>query len=112
MIELYCGDTHRTGSGLCPECADLELYTRLRLEKCPYGETKPTCANCPIHCYQPHRRKQVRQVMAHAGPRMLLRHPILAIRHMIAGRRETPPPPGRSRPAAHDTVVTRKGRPS
>jgi hypothetical protein len=91
MIAVYCRAKHAFDGSLCAECADLEVYTRLRLEKCPYGEAKPTCANCPIHCYQPHRREQVRRVMAFSGPRMLWRHPILAIRHMRDGSRKAPP---------------------
>ena len=97
MIGRFCRDRHGSDGELCAECADLELYTRLRLEKCPYGETKPTCATCPIHCYQPHRREQIKKVMAFAGPRMLLTHPILAIRHMLDGRRQAPPLPARRR---------------
>lgn len=88
MIAVYCRAKHTTASGTCPDCTELETYTRLRLEKCPYGEEKPTCANCPIHCYQPHRREQVRRVMAFSGPRMLWRHPVLAVRHMLDGRRK------------------------
>ena len=92
MIGVYCRAQHNASdSSLCDECADLEAYTRLRLEKCPYGEAKPTCANCPIHCYQPHRREQVRRVMAFSGPRMLWRHPVLAVRHMLDGYRKAPP---------------------
>ncbi len=91
MIGLYCRAKHASEASLCPECTDLETYTRLRLEKCPYGEAKPTCANCPIHCYQPHRREQVRRVMAFSGPRMLWRHPVLAVRHMLDGSRKAPP---------------------
>ena len=90
MVAIYCRAKHAPETPLCAECADLETYTRLRLEKCPYGEAKPTCANCPIHCYQPHRREQVKRVMAFAGPRILWRHPILAVRHMLDGRREAP----------------------
>ena len=90
MVAIYCRAKHAPETPLCAECADLEAYTRLRLEKCPYGEAKPTCANCPIHCYQPHRREQVKRVMAFAGPRILWRHPILAVRHMLDGRREAP----------------------
>ena len=99
MVALYCRDHHAAPAVLCPECADLDVYTRLRLEKCPYGEEKPTCANCPIHCYQPHRREQIRRVMGYAGPRMLLAHPVLAVRHMLDGYRRAPARPGRPRPA-------------
>jgi len=95
MIAIFCRDRHACDGSLCGECSELETYTRLRLEKCPYGEEKPTCVNCPIHCYLPRRREQIRGVMAHSGPRMLLSHPVLALRHMIAGRSKAPPGPGR-----------------
>lgn len=91
MIGIYCQAKHGSDGSLCPECVDLEAYTRLRLEKCPYGEAKPTCVNCPIHCYQPHRKEQIRRVMAFAGPRILWRHPVLAVRHMLDGHRKAPP---------------------
>ena len=91
MISLYCRDRHAAAPELCAECADLEAYTRLRLEKCPYGEEKPTCVDCPIHCYLPKRRQQIKEVMTYAGPRMLLSHPILAVRHMVDGWRAAPP---------------------
>lgn len=91
MIAVYCRAKHGESAGICADCSELETYTRLRLEKCPYGETKPTCANCPIHCYRPDRREQVRRVMAFSGPRMIWRHPILAVRHMFDGRRKAPP---------------------
>lgn len=93
MIAIYCRDQHGGGGGLCPGCSELLEYATVRLERCPFGEEKPTCVNCPVHCYQPERREQVRAVMRHAGPRMLLRHPLLAIFHLIDGRRPAPPVP-------------------
>jgi hypothetical protein len=100
MIALYCSREHaetddRDHDGLCRACADLRDFARRRLSKCPYQEEKPTCAHCPIHCYKPDRRRQMKDVMRIAGPRMLWRHPIFTIRHMIDGRREAPPPPSR-----------------
>ena len=95
MIAISCRERHASGASPCGECSELEAYTRLRLEKCPYGEEKPTCVDCPIHCYQRARREQIRGVMAFSGPRMLLSHPVLAIRHMIDGRRKAPPRPSR-----------------
>jgi hypothetical protein len=91
MIAIFCRNRHASDGPLCEECSELEAYTRLRLERCPYAEEKPTCVNCPIHCYQPRRREQIREVMAYSGPRMLLSHPVLAIRHMLDGRRKAPP---------------------
>jgi len=88
MISIYCSDKHDGGSaGLCPNCREFRDYAELRLQKCPYGIDKPTCANCPIHCYKPARRAQAREIMRYAGPRMLLRHPLLTIAHKIDGLR-------------------------
>lgn len=56
---------------------------------------KPTCANCPIHCYKRDMRGAIREVMRYAGPVMLLRHPVLAIAHLVDGRRPAPEWPRR-----------------
>ena len=88
MIGIYCSDHHDGDSdALCPSCREFLDYAERRLQKCPYGDDKPTCANCPIHCYKPARRAQAREIMRYAGPRMLLRHPILTIAHKIDGLR-------------------------
>ena len=82
MISLYCRECHKTQKDLCATCAELLTYVKTRLDKCPYAGNKPTCATCPIHCYKPQQRRQIRQVMRYAGPRMMRSHPILAIRHL------------------------------
>ena len=97
MIAIFCRDRHGTKGSLCLQCAALTVYARQRLEKCPYGEDKPTCVTCPIHCYKPVAREQVKAVMRYAGPRMLFRRPVLAIRHMLDERREPPVPPRTSK---------------
>ncbi len=61
-----------------------------RLDRCVYGPEKPTCFTCPIHCYRREMRDAIREVMRYAGPRMLKRHPILAIAHVLDGRRPAP----------------------
>ena len=53
------------------------------MDKCPFGENKGACSKCEIHCYKPDMRDQVRRVMCYAGPRMLTRHPVLAVEHLI-----------------------------
>ena len=85
MIELYCRGRHGAGPGLCGECRTLSRYAMRRIDRCPYGAGKPTCARCPIHCYAPGIRGQVRQVMRYAGPRMMLHHPMLTIMHYLDG---------------------------
>ena len=83
MIVLYCRNNHANEHGICPDCSDLSQYCRDRLERCPWGEDKPVCAKCPIHCYAPAYRERVRQVMRFSGPRMFYTHPLLAIRHLL-----------------------------
>ena len=87
MIRLDCRAHHGPSGELCPECAALAEYARARLARCPFAEQKPTCANCPIHCYRPAERAAIRRVMRYAGPRMLLHHPLLAIGHLLDGLR-------------------------
>lgn len=92
MIDMFCRDHHPArrvdDASLCDDCRSLHDYAMHRIEKCPYCPDKPTCANCAIHCYKPDRREQVREVMRYAGPRMLRRHPWLAIMHILDGRRK------------------------
>lgn len=91
MVGLYCrGHGHQDRSPLCPECAALVEYATRRLERCVFGDSKPTCANCVVHCYSAHMRQRVRVVMKWAGPRMLWRHPVLAFFHVLDGRRPAP----------------------
>ena len=61
----------------------LNAYADKRLDKCVFGENKPACKQCPVHCYQPAKREEMKQIMRWAGPRMLWRHPILTIRHLL-----------------------------
>lgn len=93
MMRIACRDRHGATDGLCADCEALLAYATKRLALCPYGEEKPTCANCRIHCYGPRQREQVRQMMRYAGPRMLWRHPYLAVMHLVDGRRPAPPRP-------------------
>jgi len=91
MVHCYCRNRHHTTGGLCDECQGLFDYATLRLDRCRFGSEKPTCANCPVHCYQRERREQIKVVMRYAGPRMLWRHPILSVRHWLDGFRKAPP---------------------
>jgi hypothetical protein len=99
MIAVYCRG-HRHGAGpVCPECQGLLDYALARLDRCPFGPEKTTCANCPIHCYKPDMRQRVRDVMRYAGPRMMLRHPVLALLHSLDGLMRKP------------KLLPRKGKP-
>ena len=91
MIALYCKENHSSQGELCNDCLELKEYAHLRLEKCPYQEQKTTCANCLTHCYKQSMRERVRTVMRYAGPRMLMKHPWLAIMHLLDGFRKPVP---------------------
>ena len=60
MVRLYCRkkEGHKE---LCPGCQELLQYATARLERCKHGENKPTWA----------------------GPRMILYHPVAAIKHIL-----------------------------
>lgn len=90
MIRLHCRDRHGARARLCRECAGLQAYAEARLRRCPFQEGKTTCAKCPVHCYEPAMRERIRAVMRYAGPRMLCRHPVLALLHSIDGLRKEP----------------------
>ena len=82
MIALY--------ENQCPQASDepghydaLFTYAQKRLDKCVFGEEKPACKQCPVHCYQPAKREEMKQ-------RMLWRHPILTVRHLIDDKRPVP----------------------
>ncbi len=85
MIRLYCQPQHGTKETLCPDCEALLAYAEKRLDKCPYGERKPVCNRCAVHCYKPAMRKRVRDVMRYAGPRLFWHYPVLTIQHLLDG---------------------------
>lgn len=84
MVEIYCSDHHGSHDGsICDGCREFLEYAGRRLEKCPYGDGKPVCAKCPIHCYKRAQREQARAIMRYSGPRMFLRHPWLSLTHLF-----------------------------
>jgi hypothetical protein len=82
MISVFCkGRRHKRP---CQACDELLVYALQRLDKCPYGNKKPACKHCPLHCYKPAMREKIREAMRYSGPRMLWYYPLLAIRHKIS----------------------------
>ena len=90
MVRIYCRSLHGGGRVLCEGCSELFAYAEQRIDKCLFPDNKPTCATCPVHCYKPAMREQVKTVMRFAGPRMIYHHPYLAIRHILDGRNKGP----------------------
>jgi len=88
MIELYCKAHHNPDTKLCSGCQELLEYAMTRLAHCKFGESKPTCAKCTVHCYKPEMRKRIQKIMRYSGPRMIYTHPIAAIRHVFDGMKK------------------------
>lgn len=90
MIKLYCSHNHQLKVEDCESCSELQNYAMDRLYHCPFQEGKTSCKNCPIHCYKPGIKDDIKQVMRYSGPRMMLRHPILTVFHFIDNTRKEP----------------------
>ncbi|MDZ7750973.1 MAG: nitrous oxide-stimulated promoter family protein [Gammaproteobacteria bacterium] len=90
MVAIYCRHHHATSAVPCEACRTLLAYARRRLEVCPFQEAKPACNHCQVHCYSPTMRERVKEVMRYAGPRMVLRHPVLSVYHLLDARRPAP----------------------
>jgi hypothetical protein len=83
MILLYCKNHHQGNKELCQDCNQLKDYAIQRIQRCPFGIQKTTCQKCTVHCYNQSNQQAIRAVMRYAGPRMLLRHPYLSLRHLL-----------------------------
>lgn len=81
MIELYCHGKHDSND-MCGDCKVLFEYAKDRCDHCPRGPNA-ICSDCPHPCYIPEMRTRIKEVMRYSGPRMILHHPIFAIRHII-----------------------------
>lgn len=96
MIGVYCRGCHRNhlemrevkGKELCQECYELLEYSRKCTARCPFMKTKTFCSNCKTHCYSKEMREKIKAVMMYAGPRMLLRHPLMTLWHLVCSLKE------------------------
>lgn len=106
MVSIYCKHHHSLKVSDCATCSEIQQYALDRLYHCPFQEGKTSCKKCPIHCYKPDMKEEVRKVMRYSGPRMMLRHPLLTIFHLIDDRQEEPfQPETRSKEVAQETEV-------
>ncbi|HZH92531.1 MAG TPA: nitrous oxide-stimulated promoter family protein [Tissierellaceae bacterium] len=87
MIDLYFkGSKNSLAYG---EYMDLRDYCLKKLDSCAYGEGKPFCSSCKIHCYDEVHREKIRSVMGYSAPRMLFYHPIMMIRHTLTSLKKS-----------------------
>ena len=86
FVEVYCSGKHRgverskyplpSGLGvrkICLECAEFLEYAITKRFKCPLEAEKPSCKNCHIHCYAGPQRMKIKEIMAYAGRRLMMR---------------------------------------
>ncbi|AVQ38788.1 nitrous oxide-stimulated promoter family protein [Clostridium botulinum] len=83
MIDLYCRKKHKTKEALCDECRELLQYANFRLDHCRFGENKPNCGSCKIHCYKKEMRGKIVEVMKFSGPRSLIYNPKIVFEHLV-----------------------------
>ncbi len=87
MVKMYCDHNHNKIGLICCDCNELLEFANDRINQCIFHEDKPVCSECKIHCYRKDMREKIKIVMRFAGPKMIFRHPILGIRHLIDKRR-------------------------
>lgn len=81
IVALYCNKKHK--QNMCDDCQQLLNYARTRLQKCKFGDQKPRCAKCPVHCYKHDMRTKMKAVMRYTAPRMLIYKPFVYVRHYL-----------------------------
>lgn len=91
MIDLYCRKRLKQKE-MPEEYRRLQDYCLRRLQHCRWGARKPTCEDCPCHCYAPRQRRMIREVMRWVGPRMLFYAPAEALRHLVEKWKKGPHP--------------------
>ncbi|MGY5874258.1 MAG: nitrous oxide-stimulated promoter family protein [Candidatus Thorarchaeota archaeon] len=87
MVHIWCSGKHDSDTGqLCTECQDFLAYSHKRLNYCQFGDEKPTCRKCTVHCYNSEKRATIRSVMRYSGPRLIFKTPVEWIRHRLHER--------------------------
>lgn len=83
---VYCNANHGTKDGkLCAKCTALLSNILLKIGKCRYGVTKPLCDHCDEPCFGDPANKTFMEIMDGSRKRMLVRHPMMTVRHKIVG---------------------------
>ncbi len=82
---VYCNANHgTTDNKLCPKCTALLTTVMLKIQRCPYGISKPICDACETPCFGENPTKEFRAIMKSGQKKMLLSHPLMAVKHKIA----------------------------
>lgn len=83
MIKMYCKSNHFSNNSICDDCMGLVIYAESRVSSCEFGNKKPVCGKCKVHCYKHDMREKIKTVMRYSGARMICKHPLMLVRHAI-----------------------------
>ena len=92
MVQIYCNNLHDTKGPFCVECEEFLEYAKDRLQRCPYQEGKTACGKCGLACYNSESKEKGMKIFTYSGPRMLFKHPKLALYHMCDALKEPKKP--------------------
>ncbi len=82
----YCNDNHGTTDGkLCAKCTAVLSTVMIKISRCPYGIAKPICEQCETPCFGERFTNDFNAIMKGGQKKMLLSHPIMTVKHKIAG---------------------------
>ena len=82
---VYCRKHHSPKGGkLCPSCTALLATVFTKIDRCPYGITKPICDRCERPCFGAKATQDFLTIMNSTQRGMFLRHPIMTIKHKLA----------------------------
>ncbi len=83
---LYCNKHHNTEKGtLCPKCTALLATVMTKMNRCPYGITKPICDRCDRPCFGTAQTKEFLSIMNSTQRSMFFSHPMMAFKHFLMG---------------------------
>ena len=81
---VYCHAHHgTTGDKLCPKCTALLAIIMPKMNRCKYGLTKPICDRCDDMCFGETHNKTFMEIMTSARKGMLVKHPIMTVKHKL-----------------------------
>ena len=82
---IYCRGNHaaavRGDDAMCPQCREAIEGTLARALACPHGH-EHNCEDCETHCQRGEAQQNIKVIMRHAAPRMLVRHPVMTFGYL------------------------------
>lgn len=89
LFKIYCAHEHADkaegieNDSLCPSCRVSLDYSLERTLTCKLKGSGQLCSSCPVHCFEPDQRENIRKIMRFSGPRLIWKSPLLAIRYVL-----------------------------